>query len=103
LLSFFFYFSFFNGSEASNICQLSVIVCPFFFWRIFAKRIERLSLITHLIIIIYLINSIENDGFVFKFLLQMWRIFRNIYSTNIRKNENIVLFDRFSVTILTKI
>ena len=51
----------------------------------------------------YLINSIENDGFVFKFLLQMWRIFRNIYSTNIRKNENIVLFDRFSVTILTKI
>jgi len=43
LLSFFFYFSFFNGSEASNICQLSVIVCPFFFWRIFAKRIEPLS------------------------------------------------------------
>ena len=25
----------------------------------------------------------------------MWRIFRNIYSTNIRKNENIVLFSRF--------
>ncbi len=72
-------------------------------YKLSTDLIERLSLITHLIIIIYLINSIENDGFVFKFLLQMWRIFRNIYSTNIRKNENIVLFDRFSVTILTKI
>ena len=72
-------------------------------YKLSTDLIERLSLITHLIIIIYLINSIENDGFVFKYLLQMWRIFRNIYSTNIRKNENIVLFDRFSVTILTKI
>jgi len=42
LFSFFFLFLFLHGSEASKNCQLSIVICQFFFWRISAKRNGRL-------------------------------------------------------------
>ena len=39
ILVFFSHFSLFNGSEASNNCPLSIIICPLFFLRKPAKRI----------------------------------------------------------------
>jgi hypothetical protein len=41
ILVFFSHFSLFNGSEASNNCPLSIIICPLFFLRKSAKRIGR--------------------------------------------------------------